>query len=198
MATGIVSTAALGTLGLLAGSLNSSVEGSLKSRAVVIAQDLFHDLQIGALSVTPAPTDQRQTYSLRPQMGFAFAKHVLFFDSAGMLLPDNQPAEGSSQEVYEQGTPLPQVEWLVCIEGTQSAAFTNSTGSGQITSVSDTASVSPLGSPLYPFQGVTGSSDPTVTPPPTALTQVRISVESPASATEKSRKKFSYEFLWNR
>ena len=95
MATGIISTAALGTLGLLASTMSMSMDGSQRSKAIVIAQELFHDLQLGALDVTPAATDERQTNGLRPETGLGFARHVLFYDRAGIPLVSGQPGEGA-------------------------------------------------------------------------------------------------------
>lgn len=199
MATGIISTAALGTLGLLAGSMNSSVDGIQRSRAVVMAQDIFHDLQIGALNLAPAATDERQSRMLRPEMGFGFTKHVLLFDSAGALLPaSSQPKANDSQNTYAHGTTLPGVGWLVCMEGIARADLSDTSGAGQVTRTPEPSVVNPLGSAAYPFLPVTSVSDPTLTPPTNTLTQVRISVEGPASAPAQRRKKFSYEFLWNR
>lgn len=198
MATGIISTAALGTLGLLAGSMNSSVDGMQRSRAVVIAQDIFHDLQIGALNVAPATTDERQSRMLRPEMGFGFTKHVLFFDVAGTLLPAGQPKENDSQKVYDHGTSQPGVGWLVCMEGMQRQDLMDTSGAGQVALAPDLTAVGPLGSAVYPFSPVSSPLDFTIAPPTNTLTQVRISVESPASAPAARRKKFSYEFLWNR
>jgi|GEM_PF-1936941 len=203
MATGIISTAALGTLGLLASTMSMSMDGSQRSKAIVIAQELFHDLQLGALDVTPAATDERQTNGLRPETGLGFARHVLFYDRAGIPLVSGQPGEGAHQSVYEQGTTLPGVEWLVSVEGIQSADYTSNAGAGQVMAMPDPTTVAPL-SPIstesgaYPFPVVISPPDPTLTPPTTALTQVRISIESPPTAPAKRRKKFSYDFYWNR
>lgn len=201
MATGIISTAALGTLGLLAGSMNSSQEGAMRSKATVIAQDLFHDLQIGALNVIPAVTDERQTHDLRPVEGPDFNRHVLFFDRAGMPISGQGLTGSVDPQIYNHGTKEVGVEWLVSIEGIQDPSSFSTNGAGQVTSLPVTADVGPLGnSAAYPFPEVDEmkATDPTLTRPPTVLTQVRISIESPPSAPPQSRKKFSYDFLWNR
>lgn len=198
MATGIISTAALGTLGLLAGSMSASQDGNMRTKALVIAQEVFHDLQLGALNQTPAATDERQTKVLRPDAGATIGRHVLYYDRAGIPLVNGQPAVGASEVIYEKGSTVPGVAWLVSIEGIENEDLISSGGDGQVIIMPDEAELAPLGTSTYPFTSVKSSPDPTAPPPSSVLTQVRISIESPPSAPVKSRKKFSYDFYWNR
>jgi len=198
MATGIISTAALSTLGLLAGSMSASQDGNLRSKAIVIAQDLFHDLQLGSLNVTPAVTDERQTKTLRPATGRAMPRQVLLYDQSGLLLVGKQPAKSAHQRTYDQGTLVEGADWLVSIEGIENNDFILAAGNGQVTELPAEAMVVPLGSSNYSFPAVASPIDPTLPPPGGGLTQVRISIETPPSAPKNRRKKFSYDFYWNR
>lgn len=213
MATGIVSTAALGTLTLLAGSLTSSQDGQLRSKALVIAQEVFHDLQIGSVKMAPAVDDKRQTKELAPLVptDLSIARHVILFDASGIPLPTNdQPTPGQHGMVYNDGSVNAKASWIALIEGTEANLFTvdpnsetaNSVGipvgAGQVITVPDAENFGPLGTESYDYPTVGSPPSPTAPPPKSGLTQVTISIESPPGAPAISRKKFRYQFLWNR
>lgn len=207
MTTGIISTAALSTLGLLAGSMSASQDGNQRSKAMVVAQDLFHDLQLGALNLTPAATDERQTKVLRPLTTVIIPRQIFFYSPTGVLADQKKLSKGALTQGYAKGTPRADVAWIVTIEGIAAPAFTNigsgetpaTPQQGQVLELPVEADVAPLGTAKYDYPSVSSTPDPTAAPPATAgaLSQVRITVESPASAPQERRKKFSYDFYWN-
>lgn len=219
MATGIVSTAVLGTVGLLATTLESSQEGQLKSRAIVVVQEIFHDLQIGAIKTPPAAADLRQTKSLHPNPGLAIPRTVFLYDQAGIPLPAaEQPAPDQAEQIYAKGSANPKAAWIAVVEGVENPAFTASAttgstatggspaGDAQVIALPVADDVAPLertnsrtgSTARYAFATPVGVANPAAPPPLTGLTQVRISVESPPGAPVKARKKFAHPFLWNR
>lgn len=206
MTTSIISTAALSTLGLLAGSMSASQDGHQRSKAMVVAQNLFHDLQLGALNIAPAATDERQTKALRPLTTPIIPRQVFFYSPTGLLADQKRLSKGTLTQGYAKGTSRADVSWIATLEGVSAPAFDQTMGGsssaiqgqGQVLELPPT-DIAPLGDAKYDFATVASAPDPTVAPPATAgaLSQVRITVESPASAPQERRKKYSYNFYWN-
>ncbi|MES2596271.1 MAG: hypothetical protein V4662_13085 [Verrucomicrobiota bacterium] len=214
MATGIVSTTALGTLALLASSMTMGVDGQARSKAMIIAQDIFHDLQSGSAELTPSVLDERQTKSVWPLLPAAFAipRNVLLFDSSSRPLPaGQQPKVSEANTVYDGGASTLDANWLVVIEGTEQTDFTvdpatgaaptsgMAVGAPQIAADVDMADFAPLGTSQYDYPAAAVTAALATLPvPKTALTQITISVEAPSDAPARARKKYRYSFLWNR
>lgn len=213
MATSIISTAALGTLALLASAMSMGMDGQARSKAMIIAQDLFHDLQSGSPMVTPSVLDERQTKAAWPLAAATYVvpRHVILFDSAARPLPAaEQPAAGSMATVYDGGAPTMDASWLAMIEGVEQASFTvdpatgaaqsagTTVGDAQIPVGVDMAACTALGSVGYDYPAVTTAPAASSPAPKTALTQITISIEAPPEAPASSRKKYRYSFFWNR
>lgn len=213
MATSIVSTTALGTLALLASAMSMGIDGQARSKAMVIAQDLFHDLQSGSSELTPSVLDERQTKSVWPMAAatFVIPRHVILFDGSARPLPvAEQPKAANIAATYDNGARTLNASWLAVIEGVEQTDFTvdpataAAPGSGmvvgdpQIPADVDMTDFTPLGTARYDYPAVTTPPSATSPAPKTALTQITISVESPPEAPVSARKKYRYTFLWNR
>lgn len=213
MATSIISTTALGTLALLASAMSMGMDGQARSKAMIIAQDLFHDLQSGSPMVTPSVLDERQTKGAWPLAAatYVMPRHVILFDSAARPLPvAEQPASSDMAAVYDGGAPTLDASWLAMIEGVEQTSYTvdpatgaapgagTTVGDAQIPVGVDISLCTALGGVGYDYPAALTAPAASAPAPKTALTQITISIEAPPEAPAASRKKYRYSFFWNR
>ncbi|MCB1209183.1 MAG: hypothetical protein KDK97_07640 [Verrucomicrobiales bacterium] len=197
MSIGIISSAAMAVLSLLAMSLQSSQDSRLKGRAMIIAQDIVHDLSIGRL-ITPAKADdERRTRPLHPAVGPAIPQMVLLYDLGGNPLAQNmQPSASNSPSVYASGASDAQAGWLVSIDGIDETTLAISSGPAQVASITKLEDAKPLGGSLYAFANTEGAPSPDMPPPTMRTTRVRLKIESPASAPAGQRRIYRYDTFW--
>ncbi len=197
MSIGIISSAAMAVLSLLAMSIQSSQDSRLKGRAMIIAQDIIHDLSIGRL-ITPAEEeDERRTHPLHPAVGPTISQLVLLYDLGGNpLSPAMQPTATDSPGIYASGASDVQASWLVSIDGIEEPTLAINAGPAQITSMTKLEEAKPLGDSVYAFADIANATSPDTPPPTMRTTRVRLKLESPATAPAGQRRIYRYDTLW--